>query len=185
MVRFAERRPSARRTSRSGRPDPIAEWPRSEGLGREPASAVAAAAPHLGAPRSSGIRAAVVGLSAGCPARAEKLSAATRYQAAAPTAGAASRCTAGTRPACDRARSTAFRTGNTPGSSDQPSDSGSDDACSAVVGDHGTPGTGPRQHATRDVHRGEAVAGQVLGDALRSATGLAHHEQRRVGVDLA
>jgi len=133
----------------------------------------ALAGPSQAAPRSSDIRAAMAA-TAGVPRlRAETQAPAplpdgrsTRLQARGPTAREASRGSAGTRPACGRARSTAFRTQNTPGSSDQPSGELSDDARSAVVGDHRTAGTCPGQHASRDVHRGIAVPSQILRHPL-------------------
>ncbi len=62
------------------------------------------------------------------------------------TARAACRGSAGTTPAAVRARSTASRTGNTPGSSDQPSGAFSHGARAAVVGHHRT-AAWPRPHA--------------------------------------
>jgi hypothetical protein len=52
------------------------------------------------------------------------------------------------------------------GSSDQPSGEPSDDARSAVVGDHRAAGTCPGQHAAADVDRRVAVAGQILSHPL-------------------
>src|SRR5215210_7820943 len=95
-----------------------------------------------------------------------------------------SRDNGGTRPVYDRARSTAFRTGNTPGSWVQPSGDSSDDARSAVVGDDWPAGIRPRLHAAGDVDRGVAVAGQILRDPLGPAAEMAHHEQFGVRVDL-
>ena len=111
----------------NAQPDPSGESPRNGEWGPGGARVVEEAAPPRAEPRSSGNPAAAAAArsdrsdrSRASLVRSDARSTPNAVQR--PTAPAGCRYSAGTRLAAGPARSTASRTGNTPGSSDQPSD---------------------------------------------------------------